>query len=104
MLQNASRYNSKNGGKNPKNVQESMMDIEVSEMLKKESISLVQDQENFGEVFVQSFSSRKKQQGQHLVKNLKQLNKNVPYKHFKMEGFRYLKFMLQQRIIFANST
>ena len=34
--------------------------------------------------------------GHRPVINLKELNKNIPYQHFKMEGLHYLKLMLQQ--------
>lgn len=56
-------------------------------MLKKEEISLVQDQEKG--FFEQSFSNSP-------VINLKKLNKHIPYEHFKRESLYYIKFLLQQ--------
>ena len=71
------------------------MDKEVSEMLEKESISVVQDQEK--RFLSKLFLVQKNNEGQHPVINLKQLNKHIPYELFKMEGFHYVKFLLQQR-------
>ena len=42
------------------------------------------------------FLVAKKDGGHGPVINLKELNKNIPYQHFKMEDMHYLKFMLQQ--------
>ena len=60
-------------------VQENPVDTKISEMLTKEAISVLIHQ------------------CCHPVINLKELNKHIPYQHFKMEGLHYLKFMLQQK-------
>lgn len=52
------------------------MDKEVSEMLEKESMSVVQDQEK--RFLSKLFLVQKNNEGQHPVINLKQLNKHIP--------------------------
>ena len=37
-----------------------------------------------------------KDRGSHPCINLKALNKFIPYKHFKMEGMHYLKYLLKE--------
>ena len=71
------------------------LDMEISEILKKGAISLVQNHQEKG--FLSNlFLVGKKDGGHRPVINLKNLNKYIPYEHFKMEGLHYLKVMLQQ--------
>ena len=72
-----------------------LVTMEVSEMLEKGAITKVVNQKEKG-FLSQLFLVGKKDGGHRPVINLKKLNQNIPYHHFKMEGLHYLKFMLQQ--------
>ena len=70
-----------------------IVDQEIQVMLKKGAIKLVQP--NIKNQFLSSmFIVPKKDSGHRPVINLKKLNKNIPYIHFKMEGLFLLKEML----------
>ena len=73
--------------------QKERIDVEVKEMLEKEAIFKVSHQE--GELLSEIFLVGKKDGGNRPMINLKNLNKFVPYQHFKMEGSHCLKCLLQ---------
>lgn len=75
--------------------QKELIDKEISDMLKKGAIQSVSDHPK-GEFLSSLFLVEKKDRGYRPVINLKDLNKHVPYQHFKMEGLNYLKFMLEE--------
>ena len=74
--------------------QKELVDLEVKEMLGKRGISIFSHQE--GEFLSEIFRAGKKDGGSRPVINLKNLNKFVPYRHFKMEGLHCLKVLLQK--------
>ena len=49
-----------------------------------------------GQFLSNLFLVEKKDGGKHPVINLKNLNKFIPYEHFKMEGLHCLKLLLEQ--------
>ena len=65
----------------------SLVEQKVLEMLEKEAIQKV--------VSTQGHFRKNKDGGNHPVINLKNLNKFIPYEHFKMEGLLCLKFLLR---------
>ena len=73
--------------------QKELIESEVKEMLEKGAISKVSHQE--GEFLSQLFLVGEKDEGNRSVINLKNLNKFVPYHHFKMERSHCLKLLLQ---------
>jgi len=77
-----------------KKEQKVLVDKEVSDMLRKGAIRLCQNQPN--QYLSTLFLVGKKDGGYRPVINLKQLNKFIPYQHFKMEGLHYLKYMLKE--------
>ena len=74
--------------------QKELIDLEVKEMLEKGAISKVSHEEE--KFLSEIFLVRKKDWGNKPVINLKNLNKFVPYQHFKMADLHYLKFLLQK--------
>ena len=72
--------------------QQKQVDLEVKTMLEKLSISNVCHLKR--EFYSSLFLISKKDGGNHAVKNLKDLNQFIPYKHFKMEGLQ--KYVLQK--------
>ena len=73
--------------------QQKQVDLEVKAMLEKLSISNVFHLKR--EFYSSLFLISKKGGGNQAVKNLKDLNHFIPYKHFKMEGLK--KYVLQKR-------
>ena len=73
--------------------QKELIESEVKEMLEKGAISKASHQE--GEFLSQLFLVGEKDEGNRSVINLKNLNKFVPYHHFKMERSHCLKLLLQ---------
>ena len=69
-----------------------LVDQEVQDMLRKGTIVVSDHKED---QFLSSlFLVKKKDGGNRPVVNLKDLNRNIPYQHFKMEGLLLLKEML----------
>ena len=69
-----------------------LLDQEVQDMLRKGAIVVSDPKED---QFLSSlFLVKKKDGGNRPVVNLKDLNRNIPYRHFKMEGLFLLKEML----------
>ena len=71
------------------------VDREGKAMLEKGSISKVCHRK--GEFLSSLFLISKKDGGNRPVTNLKDLNRFIPYKHFKVEGLHCLKYVLQKR-------
>ena len=72
-----------------------LVDQEVQDMLRKGSIVVSDPKED---QFLSSlFLVKKKDGGNCSVVNLKDLNRNIPYQHFKMKGLFLLKEMLLPR-------
>ena len=67
---------------------------EVLEMLEKGAIQKVIPTQ--GKFLSNLFLIEKKDRGNRPVKNLKNVNKFIPYEHFKMEGLHCMKFLLEQ--------
>ena len=74
--------------------QAELINKEILEMLGKGAIQKTNHSQ--GEFLSNIFLVQKKDGGQRPVINLKNLNKYVPYQHFKMEGLHCLKYLLQQ--------
>ena len=74
--------------------QQKQVDLEVKAMVEKGSISNVCHTK--GEFLSSLFLISKKGGRNRPVINLKDLNRFIPYKHFKMEGLHCLKYMLQK--------
>ena len=76
------------------NVEEkNLISQEIGELLKKGAISLVKPITN---QFISNLFLVDKKDGSHRpVINLKNLNKSIPYQHFKMEGLHSLKDLLR---------
>ena len=72
----------------------SLVEQEVLEMLQKGAIQKVVPTQ--GQFLSNLFLVEKKDGGNRPVINLKNLNKFIPYEHFKMEGLHCLKFLLEQ--------
>ena len=70
------------------------MEQEVLEMLEKGTIEKVVPKQ--GQFLSNLFLVEKKDGGNHPVINFKNLNKFIPYEHFKMAGLHCLKFLLKQ--------
>ena len=64
--------------------------MEISEMLLKRAISVVPKDKKKGSLG--NLLLVGKREG--AIISLKELNKYIPYQHFKIEGLHYLKFML----------
>ena len=76
-------------------VQENLVDTEISEMLTKGAITVFHKDQKKG--FLSHLFLVGKRDGSYgPVINLKELNKHIPYQHFKIEGLHYLKFILQK--------
>ena len=74
--------------------QQKQVDLEVKAMVEKGSISNVCHSK--GEFLSSLFLISKKGGRNRPVINLKDLNRFIPYKHFKMEGLHCLKYVLQK--------
>ena len=72
----------------------SLVEQEVLEMLEKGTIKKVVPKQ--GQFLSNLFLVEKKDGGNHPVINFKNLNKFIPYEHFKMAGLHCLKFLLKQ--------
>ena len=72
----------------------SLVEHEVLDMLEKGAIQKVVPTQ--GQFLSNLFLVEKKDGGNCPVINLKNLNKFIPYEHFKMEGLHCLKFLLEQ--------
>ena len=75
-------------------VQFLLVEQEVLEMLEKGAIKKKAPTQ--GQFLSNLFFLEKRDEGNCPVINLKNLNKLIPYKHFKMEGLHCLKFLLEQ--------
>ena len=71
-----------------------LVEREVLEMLEKGAIQKVIPTQ--GKFLSNLFLIEKKDRGNRPVKNLKNVNKFIPYEHFKMEGLHCMKFILEQ--------
>ena len=69
-----------------------LVDQKIREMLRKGAIAITESMEN--QCLSSLFLVWKKDEGNRLVINLKELNKSIPYVHFKMEGLFLLKELL----------
>ena len=69
-----------------------LLDQEVQDMLRKGAIVVSDPKED--QLLSSLFLVKKKDGGNHAVVNLKDLNRNIPYQHFKMEELFLLKEML----------
>ena len=72
----------------------SLIDLEIQAMLEKGTIQIVK--ELHGQFLSPLFLVEKKDAGYRQVANLKKLNRNIPYVHFKMEGLSLLKELLSK--------
>ena len=72
----------------------SLIDLEIQGMLEKGAIRIVK--ELHGQFLSPLFLVEKKDAGYRPVVNLKKLNRNIPYVHFKMEGLSLLKELLSK--------
>ena len=79
--------------------QQKQVDLDVKAMLEKGSISKVCHSK--GEFLSSLFLISKKGEGNRPVINLKNLNRFIPYKHFKMEGFYCLNMCCKKGITCA---
>ena len=71
-----------------------LMHLEIESMLEKGAIQPTKPSKD---QFVSTlFLPEKKDGGQRPIINLKKLNKNIPYIHFKMESITLLKDLLEQ--------
>ena len=75
-------------------VQEKLVSQEVKKMLEKDAIrEAIHCKDQF---FSHLFPVSKKDEGQRLRINLKELNTFIPYKHFKMKGLHLLKEIFER--------
>ena len=74
--------------------EESLIDLEIQAMLRTGAIRMVDKSQN--QFLSPIFLVEKKDSGYRPVINLKKLNQNIPYIHFKMEGLSLLKELLQK--------
>ena len=74
--------------------QKILVNQEISDMLKKGTTR--EYQSNSNQFLSTLFLVGKKDGGNRLMINLKNLNKLIQYQQFKMEGLHYLRYMLQQ--------
>ena len=72
----------------------SLIDLEIQGMLEKGAIRIVK--ELHGQFLSPLFLVEKKDAGYRPVVNLKKLNRNIPYVHFKIEGLSLLKELLSK--------
>ena len=77
----------------------STVDLEVNSMLGKGAIRLAIPKED--QILSNIFLRPKTTGGDRPILNLKELNQFVPYQHFKMEGLKDLKTMVQQGDLFC---
>ena len=71
-----------------------LIDQEISEMLEKGAIQKTSYAE--GQVLSSLFLREKKDGSQRPILNLKKLNQNIPYLHFKMESLKDVKNIIQE--------
>ena len=73
------------------------INLEIQEMIEKGAVEIVEPPPDNYQVVSHLFVRPKKDGGLRPIFNLKRLNENIKYQHFKMEGFHVVKHIIQMR-------